>query len=258
MGVAVGILQTPNALLSRLKQFPEQSVALQIGGIGVTASIVISDYGQCLRDAYEKALSCSIKAASDSAQIDFDFSHFGLLLSFDHPYQLRAHDQQSRLLGDIKSLVAEFGVLTLHNVCLTEDIRDFGHRNRFPHLNFHRDRNSSQPTPYSLYTRDPEDAEQQQPRISSTLFIANIVAYLQSLLEQKYHYTESPGVLSHYDIFHDSFMHPLLNTVMLEQKWDQPEGVGEVSVIDNRQVLHSSYCRRKGLMGYRIGVRYLS
>jgi len=58
-----------------------------------------------------------------------------------------------------------------------------GHRNKFPHLNFHIDRTSKQETVYSMYTRDPFDEEQKYPRESSTLFAANIMGHLQGIKE---------------------------------------------------------------------------
>jgi hypothetical protein len=44
---------------------------------------------------------------------------------------------------------------------------------------------------------------------------------------------------------------------MVELGWRAPEGVGEISLIDNRTVLHASYYARPELEGYPISVRYL-
>ena len=125
-------------------------------------------------------------------------------------------------------------------------------------MKFHRDRNEFQPTPYSLYTRDPFDEEQMQPRTSSTLFIANIVAYLQCIKEEEYDQIKSKGTNSHYNIFQNADIPDLINKTILEHRWDEPENIGEISMIDNRTMLHASFYRNPLKEGYRIGVRYLS
>jgi len=47
-----------------------------------------------------------------------------------------------------------------------------------------------------------------------------------------------------------------MGTIFLEQRWDAPDGCGDICMIDNRSVLHSSY-KRASDHGYRIGARYL-
>jgi len=56
-------------------------------------------------------------------------------------------------------------------------------RNIFPDLNFHVDRGGQQESLYSLFTRDPFNETQKEPRTSSTVTIANVAGYLQRLRE---------------------------------------------------------------------------
>jgi hypothetical protein len=167
------------------------------------------------------------------------------------------HDENLKILGDAKQLIELFSVVTLLNACVDKKFRDICHRNRFPHLSFHRDRNENQPTPYSLYTRNPYDPLQCKPRISSTLFVTNLVAYLQCMKERDYEQIKTKGLNAHYSIFKNQDMSCALNTVIFEHCWDEPEGGGEISMLDNRTTLHSSYMRDGFNQGYRIGVRYL-
>ena len=53
-------------------------------------------------------------------------------------------------------------------------------------------------------------------------------------------------------------MGQIIDNVVLEQRWDEPEGVGEIAMIDNATMLHASYYRDISELGYRIGVRYLA
>jgi hypothetical protein len=82
-------------------------------------------------------------------------------------------DDEMRLPAEARVLMEEFGPVVLKNVYPPGNIEDVGHRNRFPHLNFHRDRNENQPTPYSMFYRNPFDDIQKHPRKASTLFISN-------------------------------------------------------------------------------------
>jgi len=47
-------------------------------------------------------------------------------------------------------------------------------------------------------------------------------------------------------------------TLAVEHGCDEPERVGEISLIDNRTVLHASYFKDGFHKGYRIGVSYCS
>ena len=60
-----------------------------------------------------------------------------------------------------------------------------------------------------------------------------------------------------YTIFTDEKMNDVFNNIILEHAWDEPQGTGEISMLDNRTVYHASYYRDRFNKGYRIGVRYL-
>ena len=49
----------------------------------------------------------------------------------------------------------------------------------------------------------------------------------------------------------------LVGEIMVEQPWQAPEGTGEITILDNRTVLHASYYERHQDKGYPIAVRYL-
>jgi len=220
-----------------------------------TASIAIDNYADKLTRFYN--LSSSLERISEQSGIPFSQKKFGLIIHFDEPQNLNLHNGDMEFVAGIKELVKEYGVIILKNAYLAQNFRDMGHRNRFPNLRFHRDRNDAQPTPYSLYTRNPFDEEQKKPRISSTLFTANIVAYLQSFKQGDFEVISSKGLLPAYNLFEEEDMSMVIDQVVVEHRWDEPEGVGEISILDNRTTLHSSYLRSNMGAGYRIGVRYL-
>lgn len=70
---------------------------------------------------------------------------------------------------------------------------------------------------------------QKYPRSSSTLVIANIVAYLQSIKEQRLKPNEK-GIRSHYEIFSADQIECLAGDIMLEHPWTAPEA-GEISCL---------------------------
>ena len=220
--------------------------------------MLIPNYLEKLKQFYGVGVLSNINQTVVNSGVPFPFiRHFGLQINFLSSIEIKMHDGQFELLGGSKQLIQQFGIVILKNACLEGAARELGHRNRFPHLNFHRDRNETLPTPYSLYTRDQRDEEQYFSRKSSTLIIANLVAYLQCMKEQNYEPIESKGIRSHYEIFHNENVEDAIGSVMVEQRWDEPDGVGEIAMLDNRTVLHSSYRRMTGVEGYRIGVRYL-
>jgi len=249
-------LLIPDKSLKSLLDKPREPQTFMLQGARCELSIGVVDYRQALRDFYGPNLLADFKNAELQSGIGFSFRHFGLSIRFAEPVEICMHSTSHELLGNSRKLIGEFGFVSLKNAYLPATLRDLGHRNRFPHLNFHRDRNESQPTPYSLYTRNPFDAEQSQPRIGSTLVTANLVGYLQSLRQGDSE--QARKQLSHYDLFGLEDMSEVLGHVVLEQRWDEPQGSGEIAMLDNRSVLHSSYMRQPPQQGYRIGVRYLS
>lgn len=75
--------------------------------------------------------------------------------------------------------------------------------------------------------------------------------------ERDYQQIQTKGLQAHYDIFKQTAMNKVIGKVVLEHRWDEPVGIGEISMLDNRNSLHASYLRDKLKHGYRIGVRYL-
>lgn len=221
-------------------------------------SIIIPDYKQKIIDHYQPLLKIDISKCCQEAEIPFalNFEFFGLKITFAKPCELNLHNLDMVLNDNLKQLIKKFGVVILQNAYLCEDIKNLYHKNNFPHLNFHSDRGNSHENFYSFYTRDPDDVEQQYPRKASTLFIDNAVAYLQGQVEGTVNQNEK-GRRSHYGIFNaEGAEKALFGSIILEQPWSAPQGEGEICMINNHAVLHSSY--KHGFdPGYRIGARYL-
>ena len=98
---------------------------------------------------------------------------------------------------------------------------------------------------------------QRHPRLSSTIFVANIVAWLEMVRTGRANANTERGIRASYDLFQEGRAAKLFGKVILEQPWDAPEGIGEISVIDNRTVLHATYDKQTKQRGYPIGARYL-
>lgn len=235
--------------LRQLRQRPSTPVQCVWNGNPVTACLGLPDYQAKLAAHYQMPAS------------RFDrFPHLGLIIVFDSPTELALHDDNMELPQEARDLMAEFGPVILRNAYLSEAIQSVGHRNRFPHLSFHRDRNEHQPTPYSLFYRDPFDEEQQHPRTASTLFISN--QHTRAELQASGLGIDQSADLSHCFLF-DKIPNPeliskFLGSMILEQGWNMPQGTGEICLQDNRQLMHCSYYRTASRDGWRIGVRYLA
>jgi len=212
---------------------------------------IIAHYGELVKD--------DVRTICDKAGIPhaLNFKDFGLIISFKTACELQLHSQEMVLDNYLKELIEEFGAIIFRNAYLVSDIKELYHRNNFPHLNFHTDRGDAHDNKYSFYTRDPFDSEQQYPRKASTIFIDNAVAYLQSYVEKGVRENEK-GRRGHYSIFkHEGKEKDFFGKLILEQRWGEPLGTGEICMINNHTVLHSSY--KHGLdHGYRIGARYLA
>jgi hypothetical protein len=222
-------------------------------------SIAIRNYSEQIKAHYGPLISDDIHSVCLQADIPhaLSFKHFGLIISFDKACELNLHSQEMVLDDNLKELIAEFGAIIFRNAYLVSDIKELYHRNNFPHLNFHTDRGDAHDNKYSFYTRDPFDSEQKYPRKASTVFIDNAVAYLQSYVEDSLLENEK-GRRGHYSIFkHEGKETEFFGKLILEQRWGEPLGTGEICMINNQTVLHSSY--KHGLdHGYRIGARYLA
>ena len=187
------------------------------------------------------------------------FRHLGLIIEFEQATELALHDDEMRLPSEARVLMEEFGPVVLKNAYLPGNIEDVGHRNRFPHLNFHRDRNEHQPTPYSLFYRNPFDDIQKYTRTASTLFISNqhARAELQATGLGIAPSTDLSHTHLYTEVHNASLIKDYLGTLILEQPWDRVQGTGEICLQDNRQLMHASYYHNASRDGYRIGVRYL-
>jgi len=231
--------------LAALQRDPRTPVEGRLNGTAYTARVAIPDYGARIERHYGRRLS--------ALDMDFPFRHFGLSIAFEEPIELAAHDEERRVDNGLRALLDRFGPLTLSNAYLPDRVRASGQRNVFKSLSFHIDRGRTQDDNISLFWRDPFDPVQRQPRNSSTLVLAVATAYLQAVKE---------GQGEHkfkmlYQLFEDEDIDPLIGEVMVELGWRAPEGVGEISLIDNLTVLHASYYPHPESKGYPIAVRYL-
>ena len=222
-----------------------------------SARIAITDYGDRIARHYRDVAPNGLNSAAAEAAIPFDFPHFGLEINFARPVELAVHDVDMVLDHSIRALVARFGPVIFRNAQMPDAVSDRFHRNIFPHLRFHVDRGPRMKNQYSCFTRDPLVPEQRAPRASSTLFVANLVAWLEQATCSNDGTRSSAGVRASYDIFHGTPMAPLFGNIIMEQPWSAPDGTGEICVIDNRTVLHATYHKDGSIAGYPIGARYL-
>lgn len=244
--------------LSRLEREPEAAHGGSVDGNAYTVKIGIPYYKQKIAHHYASLIQGSLEQECRLAEIACNFEHFGVIVLFEKPVEVLLYDDALTINRGLCDIIARGGPVILKNAYLTSAVRSEGHRNRFPHLRFHIDRSSSQPTRYSMYTRDPYDAEQRFPRTASTLFTANIVSHLQGIKEGDLKRGIDKVTRASAPLFEKEDMSQVIGNVVLEQRWDEPEGSGEIAMIDNATVLHASYYRDVSEKGYRIGVRYLA
>ncbi len=244
----ISIKQELNTLTSTL----EKTLSGKAGSNTFRARVAIPYYGRNISEHYAEFIGPGLADLGRRISTSFDFSSFGLIIQFDKPQEIKLYDEDFVLDQDVKEAIAEFGPVILRNAYMSSKCRSEGQKNIFPDLSFHIDRGSTQDNQYSLFCRDPFDDVQKAPRASSTLLIANIVGYLQA---KKQGQNPPEHLKKLYAIFEDEDLAPLFETILLHQPWDEPEGSGEICVLDNRTVLHASYYRTA--QGYPIGVRYL-
>jgi len=228
--------------LRGLREDSDRTVCGTIGGSRYRARVIIPHYGHRIARHY----GCDLAGAP----VDFGFASFGLHCAFESPTEIDLYSSDLRLCDAVRDLIARFGPVTFANAYMAADKRE-GQRNIFPSLDFHYDRAPEHENQYSLFHRDPFCKIQKEPRKSTTLILANTVAYLQERKEG--------GDLSKFRSLHHLFEQEhipnLVGEIMLETAWSAPQGTGEIVVFDNRTVLHASFY--KGDAGYPIGVRYL-
>lgn len=243
--------------LARLVQNPGTVMQGILDQHPYEACIAIPNFKQRVAEHYKSLLPNGLEHFCQQADIPCEFQNFGIIINFKEPTEIILHDDDMALNEGLRFLMAQIGPVTLKNAFLNIKHRGYGHRNRFPHLNFHVDRTANQPTHYSMYTRDPTDPEQTLPRTASTLFTANIVGHLQAIREGLIQ-PNATGIKGTYTIFTKEYMEDIFGDLIINQSWDEPTGTGEIAMQDNLTCLHASYYRDQHVKGYRIGVRYLS
>ncbi len=249
-------LDIANPALEALARNPREVIEGKLNGSRYRARIAIPGYGDIVASHFAGACGDGLDQVCRRSDIPFNFQDFGLIFEFDRPVELAIHDAELTLDENLRRIVGRFGPVIVRNAYLPADSRREAQRNIFANLNFHFDRGSNQSSQYSLFFRDPFDAVQAQPRTSSTLFVANIVAHLQYAREHRCR-PEDQRWRTRYEIFHDEALDALIDRIVLEHPWDEPEGTGEISLLHNRTVLHASYYRHETAKGYPISVRYL-
>ena len=244
--------------LNSLIKTPNSELGGAFLGKRYTAKLIIPDYVTHITSHYRDIITGNFADFCGKAEVPFSLVHFGVVIEFIDAVELTLHDDELNMDKGLHHLIADVGVVIIKNAYMNTKLRIVGHRNRFPHLNFHIDRTANQPTHYSMYARDPFDEEQQYPRTSSTLFIPNIVGHLQGIRDGIVDPLKDKGVRATYRLFENSPVTELMNDLIIEHRWDEPKGVGEISMLDNTTLLHSSYYRDLSEKGYKIGVRYLA
>lgn len=233
------------------------SMSNEFNGVEYHARILIPKYRGRIQEHYNDIVGGNLAGFCDQAKIPFSFNHFGVSIEFSQPVELALHNDDMAIDESFREIMNIVGPVIIKNAYHHSELRSVGHRNRFPHLNFHVDRTANQPEHYSMYSRDPFDDEQQHPRTVSTLMCANIVGQLQSIREGVTDRLSSDGMKSTYTIFTSENMQDVFENLVIEQKWDAPQGTGEIAMQDNLTCLHASYYRNKAIKGYKIGVRYV-
>ncbi len=216
-----------------------------------TSNICISDYSVRVREYYSSA-----QPTLDRLCLNPDFgpvpTHFGVTIAFDRPVDLRLYDDDWTIDDRLRTIIRTHGVVKLVNATPIGSEAAVEQHNIFPSLQFHVDRAGKQPNQISMFVREKANPMHFEPRASQTLFVANAVAHLQALRENKEPTDRRNAV---YRIFDQAPIADLLDHIVLNHTWQAPPGSGEIVLFDNRDVLHASYYPNE--RGYPIGVRYL-
>lgn len=246
------------ATFGLLLRNPDAAIDGSFDGIPYRARIAIPFYSRRIERFYDEICRGGLKKMTAIAGVPFELDQFGLVVTFARAAEIGLHDSAKLLDPSIRALVERFGPVILRNASIAGSARKEFHRNIFPHLRFHVDRGPMVENQYSCFTRDPSDAEQRHPRDSSTLFIANFVAWLETVRSGDDQARNERGMRTSYDLFEGKDVGGLLGEIILDQPWNEPEATGEIAVVDNRTVLHATYNKDGVTRGYPIGARYLS
>ncbi len=248
-------LEISASILGGLLARPTVSASVRLAGIPCKLELAVPHYAREIGAHYRELIRGDVAAFARKVDVAPPFEHFGLVVRFASEVELCAYELRAGVVtldASIRELVRVFGPVSFRNAVLPKAQRDDGHKGRFQHLNFHIDRSGNQVDQYSVYTRNPADSEQRPPRTSSTLFISNLVAYLQNLKE-----TGERGPLhSNHTLFSSETLDTLLGRIIFAQLWNEPEGTGEVVVQDNRYVRHASCYANPFAKSWRLGVRF--
>ncbi len=231
--------------LDTLCREPGAPVRGNLGKHGFTARICISNYTENVKRRYGVEATRSV--------VPIEFPHFGSVFEFDQAVEIPVFDENRVLDQGLRKIVEALGPVILRNAHMPARHRLEGQRNIFSSLKFHVDRGSTQEDCYSLFWRDPFDEFHKMPRTSSTLIVTNAAAFLQARKEGD----PSASFKPLYQLFEKENMSEMIGDVVLEQPWRAPAGTGEITILDNRTVLHASYYARPENRGYPIGVCYL-
>ena len=245
-------------VIKQLFKNPYDALSTTVDNATCSIQIISPHYAEQVARHYSHVMEHDFDYYHRELNLPVLFTHLGVRIEFLSPTELHLHDKGMVLPEPVKELLRYFGVVVIHNAFLDYSVRDMGHRNRFPQLNFHVDRIPSQVSYYSLYTRNPFDDEQKYPRTSSTLFIPTLVAYFQGLTEGKTKIVSSEGLINNCELFTEKTIGAVLGNIVVQHAWDKPTGTGELSIINNCNMLHASYYPNIYNKGYRIGVRYLA
>ena len=244
-------LTTLKDIVGRLENSPEKPAYGSLSA-GYAVSFAIPYLPQRISKHYADLIEGGLDGLCKRALLPPPHPHFGLVVEFAKPNEVHVFDDERVLDNTLRELIGRFGTIILRNAYMAEKYRKENQRNIFPDLSFHVDRGKTQKDRYSLFTRDPFDSIQQEPRQSSTLIVDNVAAYLQLIRETGAGTVPLPAQCK---IFNDIRLKPLIGNILLEQAWNAPHGTGEICMIDNATVLHASYYKPD--RGYPIGVRYL-
>jgi len=249
-------LSLPPRALHTLLRAPEEPIETRVSGRPARVRIGIADYRQRIACHYRDLVRGDLVSFAKDLRVPIEFRHFGLEIEFEDPTEIELFLGQTLDAG-ARDLVAGFGPVFIRNAVLPARHRQEGHRGRFEDLNFHIDRSALQQTQYSLYTRDPDDPVQREPRTASTLFIANLVSLLQDARESGQAPAPQEVLTNHHTLFANDDVRALLGDVIFEQPWSAPAGTGEIGLQHNAYVRHASWYRGHLEKGWPIGVQFL-
>ena len=242
--------------MSHLARQPTDIVEGCLASARFSLRVGIPNYAARIEAHYRELLSAPIAMACESLRQPFKFPNFGLICEFREPCELNVY-QGDVLCDGLRDATERFGPVLLSNAFLSKAIRGESQRGRFQDLNFHIDRSQNQETQYSLYSRDPNDPAQREPRTASTLFIPNAVALLQDAQERQLRLQPTEIMPTHHTLFKNEEVRSLVRNVIREQDWSAPPGTGEMAVQFNPHIRHASWYRGLSKKGWHIGVRYL-